>query len=426
MIIQGLEIETCPDSGSYENIMHKNMATKLGLHVNESPINQRVFRMADSRYIQALGCTSAQCTFAHQPEVIFQCTFYIFPSLIAPVIMGLRFLEETETLTTHRHRVEVSQIPDTERARVLALGNPKSHIWCSFNGKPVVASADTGSEIDLISMDFAKRCKLLLRTTRPNQCEVQMADGSVVGVEGQVEAYVSLGLESVAYAPTLQHRFYVLNGLTCDVVFGDNFVSNNDVFSLKDAFIQTPDCAKVETIFWMRPSERRFTRVFHYNRAPRSETCSTGNQSIKTGLGDSTVNLPQREFDKYIDETDAYELHRRELVRQEIEYLPPSQKDQAEDKENARIRNYEEQKADLIAQRMAHWFPSREELALQVMVGSQEGLAVRSSIEEGFLGKRIKEAKAKDFEIKEDNPQEGNSAVYKTAMATNSDSIRFQ
>lgn len=113
MIIDGSTIISRPDSGSEENIMWINLAQSLGLAIDSAPECQKEFRIADGKIVKALGRTMVNCCFAKDRMVELLWVFYVFQHLVSPLIMGMAFLDETETLAKHRHRLEPRKISPT-------------------------------------------------------------------------------------------------------------------------------------------------------------------------------------------------------------------------------------------------------------------------------------------------------------------------
>ncbi len=91
--------------------------------------------------------------------MMLQQSFFVFQRL-APevnVIMGCKFLEETKTLSHHRDRLRERSSMGMANRRVLQMKMPKVRLACYLDASLVLACADTGSEIDLMSRAYAER-----------------------------------------------------------------------------------------------------------------------------------------------------------------------------------------------------------------------------------------------------------------------------
>lgn len=388
MKILGSTYTTCPDSGSEENIMSKDVTLDLGLKIEDSTDHQKEFRIANGKVVKSLGRTSVACAFAKDPSLRYQCWFYVFQSLITPIIMGMAFLHESETLTKYKYRLQSSMVPRNGPLRLHALNNPRRRLLCRVDAKATLANADTGSEIDLISLACAKRRHYSI--TKPSQfdTEVQFADGTTACLQGTV--CVSISLKKHRIYPdvfsreegSFVHTFYVLEGLTSDLLFGEEFLDEHKAFETYDTGFVTDlnidICSQVNTIVWFKTPERFLARAFGRGRvtAPDPLSVEPGRspeiqaESLliaarrrvehwlqrKFRSGDlencpRSIQEPLTTFEARMDDRDARELHRRELAKKAIADLPDELKASAENEESMRLESYEDDKKRLLQAR---------------------------------------------------------------------------
>lgn len=273
MVLGGQIILSTPDSGSEENIISKDLVNALGVVFDTCPDQQKEFRMGNSKIVKALGRLTLPCKFAKDQTSLPDCFFYVFNTLITPLIMGMRFLESTETLTKNKHRLQAR--PELLRGPLLcaSINNPKRRLRCYTLPGPSVpwkkaipwvpwqlditlANADTGSEINLMSLAFCERRRFALQKLGPGDSTVQFADGSTAFLAGKVNVRVSFGLQSSRHKPLV---LYVLKDLTCDVLFGEDFLEDTNAFeTYHDSFSieDNEDLAQVNTIVWFKTPER--------------------------------------------------------------------------------------------------------------------------------------------------------------------------
>ena len=267
--ILGSTYAACPDSGSHENIMVEGLAEQLGLNIEDSAEHQKEFRIGNGKIVKSLGRASVKCSFAKEPEVEYLCWFYIFHSLIKSVIVGMAFLDATETLTKYKFRLQCSMSPRMGPLQLCALNNPAQRLGCMAEGKRILANADTGSEIDFVSLAYAKRRDfLIIEKVGAQDSQVQFADGTLSSIAGKVSLDIFIGqydlLSVNRGGKRLRRTFYVLEGLTSDMLLGVEFLDETDAFNTyktalssdasKDAFSQ------LNTIIWFKTPERYFGR----------------------------------------------------------------------------------------------------------------------------------------------------------------------
>ena len=247
-----------PDSGSEENIITIDLAQSLNLKVDRAPDCQKDFRIANGKMVKALGRTMVNCCFTKDPEVELCCFFYVFQFCISPLIMGMAFLDETLTLTKYRHRLYPRTIPPNFPFQVCGLDYPRRQICCLVSSEPNLANADTGSEMDLMSLAYVKKRGFFVQEVDMLHSKVQLADGSILQLQGKVEVEFRICVEE-----STQYRmvFYVFDGLICDVLLGEDFLNSTSAFeSYQNALTLNSDddgICEVSPIVWFNTPESR-------------------------------------------------------------------------------------------------------------------------------------------------------------------------
>ena len=282
--ILGSTYATCPDSGSQENIMAKAISDQLDLSIDDAAEHQKEFRMANGKVVKALGRTSVDCAFTKEPDSQHQCSFYVFKALIAPIIMGMAFLDATETLTKYKHRLQSSMVPRTGPLQLYGIDNPVQRIQCLADLRKTLANADTGSEIDLISLAYARRRGYYLDAVDFGDNRVQLADGSVAFLVGKVNISIIFGdVDNEFYAwkfphTEIQRTFYVLEGLTSDMVLGEEFLDETNAFETYRTaltFQESEDIyCHLDTIIWLRTPEKYIRNLLGGNTTAAPEPLS--------------------------------------------------------------------------------------------------------------------------------------------------------
>ena len=102
---------------------------------------------------------------------------------------------------------------------------PRRVLNCSVDSEPVLAHADTGSDVDLVSVDYANHRDWNVVPLPLDRGFVLLADRSLTKVTGYVETQFCIR------GNTQQHRFYVLDGLVCDVLIGCATLKSMDAFN---------------------------------------------------------------------------------------------------------------------------------------------------------------------------------------------------
>jgi hypothetical protein len=114
--------------------------------------------------------------------------FHVLMECAVPLILGEHFLDETEVLTKNKHLLERCPIEFSEIPSLTFIGTPRSRsgIGVSVDGRLLVATPDTGSDLNLISLQCAKREGFHINTSPEGCVRLRIADGSEVHTVGQV------------------------------------------------------------------------------------------------------------------------------------------------------------------------------------------------------------------------------------------------
>jgi hypothetical protein len=107
------------------------------------------------------------------------------------------------------------------------IGSPRGFVDFKANGKQLVGCADTGSDLDFMSLRCARRLGFKIDTDLSARTRVMLADESVVETVGQV----NVSSVELSYFDSFEMTFHVLPGLASDVVFSEDFLDQMDAFN---------------------------------------------------------------------------------------------------------------------------------------------------------------------------------------------------
>ncbi|KAI4863042.1 hypothetical protein F4820DRAFT_471943 [Hypoxylon rubiginosum] len=225
-------ILACPDTSSYDNIMSLETAQRLGFLIEESVGD---FRAANGRVIVPVGKTTASCSFATgtpytdpKLESAFH-VFHIFRNLPVPLIMGLRFLQITETWTKYRDRLVEEVIPMIQSPRVYSIGKYQQCLTCKLDEHVGLANVDTGSDVNLVSVSFAETRNFDLDE---EYHEVMLANGISVLTRGRIRVKFAVGLVQDAANQTIDVEFHIFADLSSDILIRQNTIQELKIFEL--------------------------------------------------------------------------------------------------------------------------------------------------------------------------------------------------
>jgi hypothetical protein len=226
------QVDALADTGAQSNFISAQFVDKVGL-VPEDRIPNRI-QLPGGKQVLSPGTVKVPFSFHGElEEYMLDC--WIMPGCTSDLILSGPFLRVTKTLTTFKNRIKESirQIPRT-RFRINLVGNEKQRLWGSLDGRSALALPDTGSDVMLVSAEWAKENNLEIDHEPRHRLELELADGSKVFTMGIVHnATWTFGDSS----KTVCCDFYVLDNLLVDVVFSNDFIFGLDVFSRFNHFM---------------------------------------------------------------------------------------------------------------------------------------------------------------------------------------------
>lgn len=244
LFLNGLRYDTTPDTGSLENAISADEARRLGLKITGKG---RQFLMGNGSLAISLGIVRLKCAFVLGERCRTRQSFNAIDNLAVPVIIGKNFLDTSKTMTLRQDRLETVFMAAKETFQVLHLRRPRQLVRCYVNGKLVHANPDTGSEVDLMSPSYARENALKIEALEEGEDRVQFADGSTAKLLGKTQ--VDLDIYDGRYrSPTgyeeHSRTFYLLDGLSTDVLLGDEALCDMHVFTEhEDSFVDSGDYA---------------------------------------------------------------------------------------------------------------------------------------------------------------------------------------
>ena len=251
-LINGVNVDALADTGADQNFMNKQFAKEHKLRPRYFPADQRPsFLMGHGRTIQAVGQVEVSWKFRKELEKSYTLHFFVLPDGIFDVMIGGPFLYETETLAANKNRLIV--MPKPRRAlhvrTVNFCGSPSRRLkglisgWGIPYNRQCAALPDSGAEPNLLNYEYVKRNGWQGQIVPgPQSCRLLMfADGSTARTEGQIALQWTFQKRWRPVDLQTRHAitFDVLDGCPVDVILGQDFLDEFDVFTTQsDAFIE--------------------------------------------------------------------------------------------------------------------------------------------------------------------------------------------
>lgn len=230
--VNGKSEYAVPDTGVTANVMTAEMASSLGVAIDRDPAKRHRFKNAAKCSFQALGTASLDLSFDGSSGKTWRCEFAIVEKCAAPITLGKAFLDAAEIFTRFRHRLVKAALNVRGKVgeglkkawRLMLMDSPRQKIACHLDGELALATADSGSDIDLVSGLYAQSHGWQVTPLPDDEGYVILANEDIVKVAGYVDADLSLPGKSI------RRRFYVLDGLASEVILGDETLEEMQVF----------------------------------------------------------------------------------------------------------------------------------------------------------------------------------------------------
>ena len=336
----------------------------LGEELLPSQHANKDFVLANGKSFRSIGQVKVDCSFAQDEiQIKYKVQFNVFERLAAPVIIGREFLDHTQTFTVYTDRLKVKSDREDNVLRVMHISRPSRRLQCTVNGNAVYANPDTGADMNLVSPFFAENVGYgQWRRMRENR-KVEFADGSTDSITSSFLADFSIpGYDTSVQAPT---RFYVLGGLTSEVLVGEELLFNLDVFRRhSNSLIDVPEhCqqSRLNIIKWLTKTESKMIEML--KRTPKATTTK------KDELVDP--NIKSTEFHKDLAEADGQERYRRTQAQARISKLSTQEQAAERDSEHTKVAEYDRMRTECLSKH-------QERLKAQKARGDPGGCAICS------------------------------------------------
>ncbi len=253
--LDGVPVRALPDWGSTVNAVSQSFARRHKLRIDTTQTS--LLPLLGGNVAESIGRVVGLFKFKGEKEV-YRREFQVLRKSVHDVILGREFLDETKTLTKHDRRIIHTVRPCIRRGKRLFLMDdaPKERIRCAVGGAAASAFPDTGSDLMLVSGDFARRNGFKIHRGKRYKTEIELIDGSTIRTDGMVlnvelqfdvpppsshelnydqyHGFLS-GLSSLTGRGTKTTTFmcdlHVVEDLPCDIILSNEFIFQNKVFS---------------------------------------------------------------------------------------------------------------------------------------------------------------------------------------------------
>jgi len=340
-------------------VIDAKLVRKLGLAIDSKTTCPAFELPTFKRLLRPFGRVSITCEFPQEPLSRVSEVFFVVENFVHNVVMGREFLRKTQTLDKFPNRLIDRPLQVHDVPVVALLGGQDEGLKFWLDGEELISIPDTGSEINVMSLSFAKQRGFPI--TKDPAHQVRFADSSVQNVEGRVSVPVSFGngapprlllklVDLTNYSPadvrepdptgaigygftdSILAEFYALEGLKVEIVFGE------DLLAVVNAFVRhSTDLNELPGPLADNPSLATIGLV---KKAGKLFCSAIGKQNSRTK--DLELFLERER-----DIADSRELDRYEEEKSRIENLAGEEKARAERRNERKRREYNDRRRRL-------------------------------------------------------------------------------
>ncbi|KAH7485991.1 hypothetical protein FOMA001_g5011 [Fusarium oxysporum f. sp. matthiolae] len=225
------EVDALPDTGAKYNFISQQFVVK-GCHVPDNTTPEAI-QLPCGKTVISPG--TVKVPFVFQGEIkkyVLDCR--ILPGCTSDLVLSGSFLRATKTLTKFKNRIQGVLRNLKTCPRVSLLGNEEQRLWGRLNGHHVLALPDTGSDVMLVSAQWAKSNYLEVDYSPEHHLELEQGDGSKFFTIGCIHNATWTFGDSEQQT---SWDFYVVNDLPVDILFSNEFIFEFDLFSKFEHFM---------------------------------------------------------------------------------------------------------------------------------------------------------------------------------------------
>ncbi len=217
--------------------MTEEVARQHGIPIQRSEADKATFQLGDGKYIQSVGRAHVPCRIFGDGSSSEHTWFHVLAKCAVPLIMGMEFINKIKLYTKRKHLLIDCPPSFGDMPTLKWIGSPQGNIGFLAGGRSLVGCADTGSDLDFMSLRCAVRSGFRVDRSASQRTRVMIADGTVVETAGTVQVPVT----ALGPLDPFTMEFHVLPGLPSDVIFGEEFLDRIDAFNTCSELKDTED-----------------------------------------------------------------------------------------------------------------------------------------------------------------------------------------
>ncbi|KAF2145777.1 uncharacterized protein K452DRAFT_125361 [Aplosporella prunicola CBS 121167] len=220
-----------PDTGASVNTINTAFAQTRGYRLKSGPENRTKIKTPNGHETFSDGIVELYWTFADSPDTKHNLVFHAVTESPNDILLGMPFLEATGALTTHARRITIRKRVAESNKRNVRFQSINDSALPRARGqldkRDVLALADTGSKVNIMSLDYAKQHGYTIDCSPDAIGALQFANGAEEQTIGRVMArwrFANGTDEHLLAFDVLKHSHY-------DLVVGQDVLFETGAFN---------------------------------------------------------------------------------------------------------------------------------------------------------------------------------------------------
>lgn len=258
ILLNGTEVLASPDTGSGKDIISENLALEHRIPIQRGKNDKEYFKLGNGTYVRSVGRAYVPMSLLGLEKSQERRCFYVLAKCAVPLILGMELIQKIKLYTKNKHLL----VDDPRLFRSMPclkwIGAPQAQISFTADGNDLVGCADTGSDLNFMSLETAIRNGYKVDRAEDCRSRIMLADRTMVDTIGIVRSRSV----QISQFDTFAMDFHILPGLPCEVIFSEEFLDQMDAFNTCSEIMDTEDPYSygLNTLIYLGPIQAFLTR----------------------------------------------------------------------------------------------------------------------------------------------------------------------
>lgn len=230
--LEGRETTATPDTGAGLNTIDTSFALAHGYVLKTDKKHRAKIKTLNQGTFVSDGAVELKWTFEGEPETEYNVLFQAVSNSPHKILLGMPFLRETGTMGSNNHRITTHEVLHDRYVSTRSVcfqstaDSVLPHAKGKLGGKNELMLADSGSEVNVMSLAYAHTNAYHVDRSPDEQETLRFSDGSERRTIGRARARWKFAHDNISYVV----EFGVLENSHFDLVLGQDILFDTEAF----------------------------------------------------------------------------------------------------------------------------------------------------------------------------------------------------